>query len=402
MAVIAGAIFGITRMTFGAEKHSDPSTSRTYSNSDGNCYTYVTVTGPSGTSTMKISYACSAAGASVTGGSFIKKAHNVKLSSSITSSGNPYNLKLGQTSVNTMLNANEDSNYTVMHFKVTYTLPAHENYKSQADDATYANHVLSTSSSSHSTSSQTTTLNISVSIYAAGISNKARNDSPTGRRRYYGSTLTVTNEKKNYKLTYNANGGTCGSTSKNIACGGTYGELPTAMRAGYSFVGWNTSSTATTSNVTSSTTLCNGNKTIYAVWKEKTFKVNFHGNGSSGAAYSTEFSANKNNSLPTNAFTRPGYNFLGWSTNKDDVEVTYKNGASIVPLSDGGTLNLYAVWRKSNADFDTNNIIHDDKMFLGDVYLEGGNGTGYNNSKTDSEYARIDRTGIQGYFTNRW
>ena len=41
-----------------------------------------------------------------------------------------------------------------------------------------------------------------------------------------------------YKVTFNPNGGTVDTTSKEVAYGETYGVLPIPVRAGYTFVGW--------------------------------------------------------------------------------------------------------------------------------------------------------------------
>ena len=40
-------------------------------------------------------------------------------------------------------------------------------------------------------------------------------------------------------------------------------------------------------------------------------------------------------------------------------------------------------------------------MFLGCSTLVGGNGTTYDDSKTDKEYARIDTEETPGYFTKK-
>ena len=42
-----------------------------------------------------------------------------------------------------------------------------------------------------------------------------------------------------YTVTFNANGGTVGTTSKKVAYNESYGDLPTPTRAGYRFLGWN-------------------------------------------------------------------------------------------------------------------------------------------------------------------
>ena len=50
-------------------------------------------------------------------------------------------------------------------------------------------------------------------------------------------------------------------------------------------------------------------------------------------------------------------------------------------------------------DWDTSSLDDDGGMFANCVSLVGGNGTHYNSSHTDSTYARIDRAGTPGYFT---
>ena len=50
-------------------------------------------------------------------------------------------------------------------------------------------------------------------------------------------------------------------------------------------------------------------------------------------------------------------------------------------------------------DWDTSSLDDDGGMFANCVSLVGGNGTHYNSSHTDATYARIDRVGTPGYFT---
>ena len=51
----------------------------------------------------------------------------------------------------------------------------------------------------------------------------------------------IKQEKKTYTITFNANGGTVITKSKQVAKGDKYGKLPTPTRDGYRFVGWFTS-----------------------------------------------------------------------------------------------------------------------------------------------------------------
>ena len=69
-----------------------------------------------------------------------------------------------------------------------------------------------------------------------------------------------------YTVSFNANGGSCGTSSKSVTYNSTYGTLPTPTRSGYTFGGWYTSQTGGT-RITSSTKYTTaGNTTLYARW----------------------------------------------------------------------------------------------------------------------------------------
>ena len=227
------------------------------------------------------------------------------------------------------------------------------------------------------------------------------------------TTFYASWEASTYNITYDSNGGT-GSMDPTTA---TYNQDVTLnnnqfTKKGYRFDGWSTSQDGASVYSNSSTFKWTrtSDLTLYARWIKDNYVVSFDGNGSGGTMDEVRLKYGQASELPVNTFKRSGYTFIGWSLNSEDVKPKYADKASINNPVDkdgneidaGEEMKLYAVWKKSDSSFNTDNLIHDDKMFLGDIYLEGGNGTGYNNSKTDSEYARIDRTGIQGYFTNRW
>lgn len=83
----------------------------------------------------------------------------------------------------------------------------------------------------------------------------------------YAGNVTITAQwiAHTYTVTFDANGGTCSTTSKTVSYGSTYGTLPTPTRSGYIFKGWGTSKTY--ANVTSTTTVSiTAAQTLYAVW----------------------------------------------------------------------------------------------------------------------------------------
>ena len=83
-----------------------------------------------------------------------------------------------------------------------------------------------------------------------------------------GATLYAHWTANTYTVTFNANGGSCSTASKTVTYNSTYGTLPTPTRSGFTFWGWNTSSTSSSSFITSSTTYTRtSDVTLYAVWK---------------------------------------------------------------------------------------------------------------------------------------
>lgn len=73
---------------------------------------------------------------------------------------------------------------------------------------------------------------------------------------------------KTYTITFNANGGSVSTSSKNISYGSAYGTLPTPTRDYYTFNGWYTSASGG-NKVTTSTVMGDSNITLYAHWTQK-------------------------------------------------------------------------------------------------------------------------------------
>ena len=131
-----------------------------------------------------------------------------------------------------------------------------------------------------------------------------------------GATITtkVFWTRFHYTITFNANGGSCDVSSKEMLFDTNYstqyGSLPTPTRAGYTFGGWYTSTSYTTRFYAS--TLVTSNYTLYAKWTANKYTVTFSANGGSGTM--SNISATYDNwvRVTTNAYTRRGYTFAGW------------------------------------------------------------------------------------------
>ena len=75
----------------------------------------------------------------------------------------------------------------------------------------------------------------------------------------------------------------------------------------------------------------------------QTVTLAFDANGGTGAMDSCLVVSGLQSTIPSNAFTRNGYEFLGWATSPDATEVEYRDGGSITLTSD---VTLYALWEQ--------------------------------------------------------
>ena len=118
---------------------------------------------------------------------------------------------------------------------------------------------------------------------------------------------------KTYKVTFNANGGSVSTASKNVTYDETYGDLPTPARTGHSFAGWFTAADGG-SKVTSETKVeITDARTLYAHWTANEYTVTFNANGGEDVSTSLSVTYGSNyGTLPET--TRAGYDFAGWFT----------------------------------------------------------------------------------------
>ena len=150
--------------------------------------------------------------------------------------------------------------------------------------------------------------------------------------------------RKLYTITYNANGGS-GAPSPQSKKYGQDITLSTTIpiRTNYDFLGWSTSSTATTATYTAGAKFSNNaDTTLYAVWR-RIYKITYNANGGSGAPGVQTKRHGYDITLSTTTPTRSGYQFAGWSTSSTATTATYTAGAK---FSSNADTVLYAVWKK--------------------------------------------------------
>lgn len=149
-----------------------------------------------------------------------------------------------------------------------------------------------------------------------------------------------------YTIKYNMNGGS-GSIANQTKWKDQTLTLSSTKptRTGYDFLGWATSSTATSATYSAGGKYtANAAATLYAVWKAKTYTVSFNANGGSGAPSSQTKTYGKTLTLSSTKPTRAGYTFKGWATSASATSATYSAGGSYTA---NATATLYAVWAVS-------------------------------------------------------
>ena len=83
--------------------------------------------------------------------------------------------------------------------------------------------------------------------------------------------------RNTYKVNFNANGGSVGTSSKTVESGATYGDLPTPTRTGWTFKGWFTSSSGGSQISANSTVALSSEQTLYARWEVNSYTVSWSG-----------------------------------------------------------------------------------------------------------------------------
>lgn len=159
-------------------------------------------------------------------------------------------------------------------------------------------------------------------------------------------------------ITFDANGGSCSPTTKDIKKGTAYGSLPEASMSGKAFDGWYTEKDGGVKAARD--TVFSESTTLYAKWRDYQYIIKFN------IKYADKSSVNgtmadqpapfgKDVKLSKCAFTREGYDFAGWAISSYDP-VEYQDEAIIKREWDDGDywddgsednepFKLYAVWK---------------------------------------------------------
>jgi uncharacterized repeat protein (TIGR02543 family) len=170
---------------------------------------------------------------------------------------------------------------------------------------------------------------------------------------YFVLINSMTVVERIYTVDYNANGGSSAPAAQTKRFGVNL-TLSSAQptRAGFDFLGWATSSTATTATYQPGATYtANANLTLWAVWRAHTYPVTFNANGGTGAPAAQAKTHGTNLTLSNIQPTRAGFNFLGWAASPTATTPTHQPGST---YASNARLTLYAVWEALVVDIPLN------------------------------------------------
>ena len=167
-------------------------------------------------------------------------------------------------------------------------------------------------------------------------------------------------QAQTYTVSYNANGGT-GAPSAQTKTRDVDLTLSSTKptRTGYTFVGWATSSSATTAQYSAGSIYTNeASVTLYAVWRKQTFTITYNANGGANApgaqtqTYGTAVTVttqkpektytvtfNANGGTVSTSYYSLDCTFASWNTNSNGTGTTVNAGSSYTP---NANVTLYA------------------------------------------------------------
>ena len=155
-----------------------------------------------------------------------------------------------------------------------------------------------------------------------------------------------------YTLTLNSNGGQViigDAIRKDYLTTIEVSALPTNLvRTGFTWLGWNENAEGSGKNFAlgEKYTFSAADTTLYARWKINSYQITYIGNGNKYGRVpqikTQEFDTTVIVAAPSSVFTRRGYTFAGWNTEKDGSGNTFKVGDSFkLGASD---ITLFANW----------------------------------------------------------
>ena len=176
------------------------------------------------------------------------------------------------------------------------------------------------------------------------------------------TTLYAVWSVNTYTITYDYNYDSKGTyATQTVSYGSTWAPSSGPSRSGYAFIGWATSSSATSATYATSTSYTwtrTSSLTLYAVWSANTYIISFDANGGDGEMDDVTCAYDAESELPTCTFTRGGYTFSSWNTASDGSGTSFEDGGTVIDLAEGegDEVTLFAIWQPNtyNIAFNAN------------------------------------------------
>ena len=138
-----------------------------------------------------------------------------------------------------------------------------------------------------------------------------------------------------------------GTMSDQVFTAGTAQKLfkNTLKKEGYTFVGWSENKDGSVKYKDEESVTMRTNITLYPIFTETKYTVKFDANGGTGSMKDQVYTYGTSQAITANSYTRDGYNFLGWSTDKSATKATYTDKQTLKAEKD---MTLYAVWEAAD------------------------------------------------------
>lgn len=168
-------------------------------------------------------------------------------------------------------------------------------------------------------------------------------------------SITFAATAATYTVTWDANGGTCGTATSNVTAGNAVGTLPVATKTGYTFIGWFTETSGGTQITTS--TVPTGNVTYHAQYSINSYALTVNTNNATYGSVSGGGTYTYNTVHAITATPNTGYAFDHWELNSTNVSTsaTYNvtipaNAVTYTAIFVPGTVNYTVKHMQQNTE----------------------------------------------------
>ncbi|MFM6978352.1 MAG: InlB B-repeat-containing protein, partial [Micrococcales bacterium] len=129
-----------------------------------------------------------------------------------------------------------------------------------------------------------------------------------------------------YRVTFYGNGADSGTTASQSASTSTALNLNGFVRAGYNFLGWNSTYNAGTAQYLDGQAYAfNADASLYAIWvAQASNNITFDKNDVNATGTTATQTASSSTQLSANGFTNSGYTFRGWNTAANGSGTSYR------------------------------------------------------------------------------